>query len=570
MRKPSPALSLLLGCSLVLGQGGWAGIVLAQAPAEPPTVRVTTRLVEVSVVVQDKEGRPVADLTRDDFILLEEGEEQPIKVFAVNSNEPLPASPAPLPPRTYSNRLEHRSGVPTSVTVILLDGLNTPITDQVYARQQIIKFLQQLQPQDRVALYALGRRLRVLHDFTSDASSLLRALDRYKGRPGTELDTTTPSGVYRPAPASSSFESGESEFDIERWLRETGKKVAYDQAAQRIGLTLQAIEAIANHLARLPGRKNLVWVSAAFPLFVGKPLENLQKHRAPEFRPHADAVERALRAVNSGNLAIYPVDARGLIVRLTVHPRETLDSSGKPLPVDNQGVIPVNVAPARQLGETHDTMRLVADRTGGEAFYNTNDIKGAVREAIDDSRVSYLLGYYPQHGKWNGAFRSLKVKVKRPGLRARHRHGYYAFAEPRQDEASRQAALRDALWSPLDSTALGLTVRLAPAAADPAYTEGVTVALQVDPSNLTLAKSGDGWGGTLDILLVLLSAEGETISTLYKPFDLKLSPSEYEKVQRGLTLTTRLALVTGAEQLRVVVRDAESGAIGSLTAPLPR
>ncbi|MGH9863331.1 MAG: VWA domain-containing protein [Candidatus Acidiferrales bacterium] len=527
---------------------------------------MVTRLVEVSVVAQDKQGQPVTDLTREDFILLEDSREHPIKVFVVESDQQRPASAPPLPAGTYSNRLEHRRGVPTSVTAILFDGLNTPIPDQVYARGQIIKFLQQLQPQDRVALYALGQRLRVLHDFTSDASLLLRALDRYKGRPGTELDTTTPSGFYNEVPATESFESGEGEFDIEAWLGETGKKLAYDQASQRIGLTLQAIEAIANHLAQLPGRKNLVWVSAGFPLFVGKPMENMQTHSAPEFRPQIDAVERALRAVNDCNLAIYPVDARGLIVRLTVHPRQTLDSRGRPLPA----IGPVNVVTTSELGATHDTMRLVADRTGGEAFYNTNDIKGAVREAIDDSRATYLLGYYPQHAKWNGEYHRITVKVKRAGLRIRHRRGYYAFAHPRQDVASRRAALRDALWSPLDSTALGLTVRLAPAAADTTDAEGLNVALQVDPSNVTLAKSGDAWRGSLDILLVLLSAEGEAVSTSYKPFDLNLRPEDYEKLQRGMTLTTRLGLVAGAERLRVVVRDAESGAMGSLTAPLPR
>ena len=93
---------------------------------------------------------------------------------------PATATPAPLPSGTYTNRLTARAGVPNSITVILLDGLNTSITDQAFARRGVAKFLGQLQPEDRVAVYTLGRDLRILHDFTNDASSLLRAVYQFK------------------------------------------------------------------------------------------------------------------------------------------------------------------------------------------------------------------------------------------------------------------------------------------------------------------------------------------------------------------------------------------------------
>ena len=94
-------------------------------------------------------------------------------------------------------------------------------------------------------------------------------------------------------------------------------------------------------------------------------------------------------------------------------------------------------------------MKGLAAETGGVAFFNTNDIGGAVRAALDDSRVAYELGYYPAIGKWDGGFRKVKVKVKRPGAHVRTRSGYLAdYLEPGE--------------APLETRAIDLTVRVEP------------------------------------------------------------------------------------------------------------
>jgi VWFA-related protein len=123
---------------------------------EQSILQVTTRLIEVNLIVQDKKGDPVPDLVRDDFVLLDNGREQQIAVFSMQSSRSLPVKPQLLPSDTYSNRLEPGAGVPDSATVILLDGLNTYFEDQTYARAQLVGFLKtQIRPQDRVALYTL-------------------------------------------------------------------------------------------------------------------------------------------------------------------------------------------------------------------------------------------------------------------------------------------------------------------------------------------------------------------------------------------------------------------------------
>ena len=134
-----PAACLLLPVITLIGQD-----------QNQPTIRVTTRLVQVNVVVHDKKGTPVSDLKKEDFTILDKGKEQKVAVFTVDSiDAPHKAWPA-LPPNIFSNRIQG-ADTPTSITVILFDGLNTRFQDQAYARGQIVKFLSEIKPHDRVS-----------------------------------------------------------------------------------------------------------------------------------------------------------------------------------------------------------------------------------------------------------------------------------------------------------------------------------------------------------------------------------------------------------------------------------
>jgi VWFA-related protein len=133
------------------------------------------------VIVQDKHGNPITGLTKDDFSVFDEKQAQAIQVFSVETNAVPANAPPALPPDTYTNRLADRGAMPQSVTVILLDALNTEFSDQEYSRRQILKFLSHLQPQDRVGIYTLDYKLNVLHDFTSDSRDLIAAVANYKG-----------------------------------------------------------------------------------------------------------------------------------------------------------------------------------------------------------------------------------------------------------------------------------------------------------------------------------------------------------------------------------------------------
>jgi VWFA-related protein len=506
-------------------------------------LRSTTRLVRVSVIVEDKHGKPITGLSKNNFSIMDNGKPEDIQVFLAHETETRHSSEV-LPPDTYSNRLADRS-TPMSATAILLDGLNTRITDQQYARLQVIKFLQQIQPQDRVALYTLGGNLRMLHDFTNDASSLLAVLQRYAGRlppaeggpagrddrPGErpgEPDPRNPQSFILDAPEAdmfspflSSLAASEGDFEVR----------------DRVGRTIDALKLIANHVALLPGRKNLVWVSGSF-----LPAANLQdvEMNTPDggmlFTTNLDSVARSL---NNASLVVYPVDARGLV---TGHP-------------DIRGFA---------------TMDMLAKRTGGKAFYETNDIFGAIRDAVDDSVVSYELGYYPEIANWDGSFHKVRVSVNRPGVNVRTRQGYFAAQSRPMTPQAQQAFFSAAVTNLLSADGIGVTVRVNPPAAG---TESRSLRLDVilDPEDLSLEEKDTHWNGTVGTVFVQVNEKGAVLSATGDAFQFTLSPEQYLRAkQNGFSYKESVTIQPGASELRVLVRDAPSARIGAAAVPLSR
>ena len=364
-----------------------------------PTLRVTTHLVQVHFIVQSKNGEPVAGLTKEDFTLLDEGRPQRIAVLSYEGD--VQATPTqPLPPNTFSNRHELTGQRPGSVTVILLDALNTPFTAQAYARDSVVKVLRRLGPDDQVALYILGTKLNVLQDFTQDHTALLRALDGY-------------SGHHSVAQASSSREpvrTGNSLIDNDKG----NGGVANYYMGRRIELTTQAIVAIANHLASVSGPKSLIWLSDSFPVS-----------------------SSLTRILNQIDMAVYPVDPCGLQAPFGM------------------------VSDCPLMPETK-TMRGLANLTGGRAFYNTNDVEAAVGTALDDRRSSYTLGYYPDPGKWDGEFREIKLKVNRPDVQVRLRNGYFAMPGGPPGRKDLHTVIEEAFMCPLESSGLSLVANVRP------------------------------------------------------------------------------------------------------------
>lgn len=591
-----PARLIALGLSFLLP---FSPISLAAQQAPPATpapaanqqpnvIRSTTRLVQISVIAQDGKGEPLTGLKKEDFTVLDEGKPQKISDFTCSS--PAPNAPPPaLPPHYFTNRFDLKGQDPGAITVILFDTLNTSSQDQTYVRQQVLRFLQTIKPQDHVAIYALTNNLIILHDFTQDISALVDAVGRWAPKEGAAFDASKSQAI------DFAGLSGDPQWQgFQNALNNAEGLIADQNTLNRVGTTAGALEAIANHVTTLPGRKNLIWVSGGFPIQIGMsklgavtpdaqaptssgaggdprsvagagqsqpvgggdPTNKLTRD-SRESGSLAPIVNQATLALNRANMAIYPVDASG--VQLS----GGMSSTGRT--ASNQPSLASGGFYDRQ--DTHDSSRILADRTGGKAFYGTNDIRGAVRSAFDDARNACTIGFYPDHGKWDGKYRELKVKASVSGAHLRYRQGYYAFADRADSEDVVKTELHGAAVSPLETTSLGIIVNGKPL--QPLASRNLQLQVALDPKQFLLKESDSHQKGGLDMLFVQSDATGNIIAADKQHFDINFDQKQYEYFCKvGIILQRNVGVLLESGEIRVVVRDAGSGGLGSVNIPV--
>src|ERR1700691_2164185 len=315
----------LLGLSL-------AAVLQAQTPApapqqntqpapEPiPLFRTQANLVLVDVVVRDH-GQPVHGLKAEDFHLFEDSAEQKITVFeehrsprAIETSGP----PPNLPPDTYSDA--PRYALTSAANVILLDALNTPLTDQVYVRRRMLAYLKSIPPGTRFAVFTLGSHLRVIEGFAADPSVLEKALTEGRGHPETS-PVMDPMFDQTMTDAADFAGSGMLEFAAETQDFEWH---------MRREMTIDALTQLARYLSTIPGRKNLMWFTGSFPFHV-----SLGGSQTTNFvSDFEDQVKKLEELLTLARVAVYPIDALGLTgvpstsAETTVMPPGLLNSTG--------------------------------------------------------------------------------------------------------------------------------------------------------------------------------------------------------------------------------------------------
>lgn len=229
--------------------GPHGGVQSGAAGNTTPVMRVTTRLVQVSVVVEDKKGKPVSGLKPEDFQLLDNGKPQSISLFSTEADlqrerEAAPTAGGSAKAKLPGNVFENRAGAeqsPGSATVILFDALNTPIKDQIYAKAEILAFLRQLNPQVHVA-----RRLTVINEFTQDAEALLQAVERLRTALSL-LETNADQGYVSAADMGTPDPKGARR--LANMMNEMTNSLSDLANVERMQITAQALEAVANHAA---------------------------------------------------------------------------------------------------------------------------------------------------------------------------------------------------------------------------------------------------------------------------------------------------------------------------------
>jgi VWFA-related protein len=503
------------------------GAQLFVAGQDRPSFRSSTRLVELSVVVTDRDRNPVDGLTASDFQVFDDGKPQHVELFVIEGTSAAAPRSKMAPARNareFSNRLPDTGGV----TIVLYDQLNTPTAARMNARVHVARFLEQIKPDDRIGLYVLdpSGSLRVVHDFTSDASSLVRAVSGLSGNTSLTLSGAEDATRLEEELASV-FADDQQAMSGTRAMREHFTGVA-------AVVTVDALESIGRYLSGVRNRKNLIWVSAGFPL------------AAFDYRGRSKTgeINRATRALNDANVALYTVDARGLLPALTA-------AQGQPM-----------FTTLATVATNQDILKSVAEDTGGRAFLNTNDINGAIRRAADDARMTYVLGYYPTNAVWDGRFHRIAVRVNRPGLEARHRKGYFAVASERQAMSQRAAALNAAVASPINASGLGLTVRIDPV---PSTGDQYHLAVHVEPSAIALEPRGNESLGGLDVVVAQVRADGADGRSFDHAVNIRVPADRLSQFLRdGVTFDHTLTLASATERVRVVVRDIRTGAMGAI------
>jgi VWFA-related protein len=549
----------------------------AAAPGQQPTavLKVRTRMVVVDVIAQNNKGETVTDLTLQDFVITED--DHPQKISAFNFQHPdaalKPVKVPDLPTGTVNNLPQYQPN--GALNVLLLDALNTTSTNQAYAREMMVKMLAKLPQGQPMAIYLLGSKLRLIQDFTSDPDVLRQAALNVKGQPSRLLDNpagTSPAAAPMGSVASELIASVPglanqlSQFEAEQSVARNDSRVAY---------TLQALNSLARTLAGYPGRKNLIWVSETFPFDI---LLNQIGRRSFQTESHyANDVARTGSLLSDAQVAVYPVDPRGMsnnsIYSVGSDPNPT--AGGNVSGATLRGGMGASMnADSNNWLAARTTMNDLAEKTGGRAFYNRNDIDGAVLESIRDGSSYYTLGYYPDNKRWNSEFRNIHVKVNRPGVKLHYRAGYFAVdheaiaqANPKKQDEDFDEAL--ALEWPV-STGLPFQAQVLPPSAQ--TQNKVLVRFRVDPHALNFQPDDQG----LQHVNLLCAVRAYTVKDFDKPVRTEanrmagaLNPDAYGKIVSGyFPCQQQVELPPGKYVLRLGVRDNSTGLIGTASAAL--
>lgn len=522
---------------------------------EPATVlKATTRLVVLDVVATDAHGHAVTDLKPEDFTVMENGKREELRIF--NFHHP-PAGDAPsastkavkLPANVFTNIPPYRPD--TSLNVIVLDLLNTDFDDQSYGRRQVLKYLASIRDGEpiAVALYTLGSKLHLVQDFTSDFAALRNAVNGIKNQHSLVLEN--PDGAASP-------DTAELVAPPVTALKEFSKTFkAAEQLERRIVYTMDALFALARKLSGYPGRKNLIWITTAFPIGVG-PDVNLGPNEFDNLQNYEQVIISLSQAMVDAQIAVYPVDPRGPLV---------------PSMYGGNGTAPMNQAltltnEAQSGVAEQNTMQQVAELTGGKAYYNQNDIDDAIRNSIADGSTYYTLAYYPADKNWNGEFRKIAVKVNRPGVKLRHRPGYYALqAKPAMNPKEIFSAFGRALN--LDSP-ISTALRFEAGLVQPSEKTQNKVLLNfaLDPHAVSFEHQQDGLQhATVDCAVQAYNEKGKLIKTDANTLSVALDSQAFNQAMQSYLLAhVTIDLPPGPYLLRLGVMDEHTGLIGTTNA----
>lgn len=538
------------------------------------TFRTQSRLVLVDVVVKNKSGF-VHGLRPEDFTVLEDG--KPQRVVSVAEGAKRMGIPAPPPmdrgKDIYSNDVAVQDDSPA--TIILVDLLNTEPIHREIARQKLAQFLKTVPEGNRIAMMAMGTELRLVQTFTANKGVIQAAAEKTLQNTDDPKIRDQAGKSLEKIGASMGSDYAAVLAGLVEIAKDYDAHVETQRTLDRVRMTTQSMKSIARFADRFSGRKALVWISGAFPL------QLINREGVTNF---ATPLQEAARALNSAQVAVYPIDVRGM------GDGQILDLAERG---DNNLYMKASAATTatevyRNQFDSRESMKEVAELTGGKAFYNRNDLDVAIGAAMEDNAASYTLGYYPANKNYDGSYRKLKVGVNKPGVEVRSRPGYYAD-DYRQKKRVVTATAEAKKAKALDPTSAEYDLLLA-LEGDPTMASQVEVLAHLEPEVPVAGKpfkiemfvggralqfvdneKGQYVADTTFGYTVIPDPEtgkiaARSIDTRYSGF----SQQQYHRLlgSAGILYNFNANLKKGTYRLRVGVRDNYTRRIGTVEIPL--
>src|SRR5580658_6908922 len=549
---------IALCSALILNLTAGPAILSAQQTSdEVPsiTIRTSTRLVVVDVVVTDKKGQPITGLKPEDFSLEENGKKQKIATFTPPGA--IQGSPQTPPPGVLSNHPEYLkpAGVPT---VLVLDAANSSFKDQSYGRSQMLKYaLEQNQAGKPIAVMTLTDQLRVLQNFTTDPKILTTALQNVSPQSQPlPREAAVPASSYNGSDGSNGSLMAQAIVAARAEVAGFQNVVAGYNLESRIAITLQALQDLTRMLSGFSGRKDVVWLTADFPLDLVPDDKDVSSAELA-----AELPSLRQRSVSSNAAGSTFAEQRTLLVPQIKQAEANLSSAGIAIyPVDMRGIMSSGI----DVNTTFALQDLAAE-TGGKAYTNQNEIKEGIALAVSDENASYSLGYYPENKKWDGKFRAIKVKLDRGDTEVRYRKGYFAV-DPTLDKnwkPEQEAASALQLTGP--ATQVSFMAQVKPT--DPGKAR---VVFLVDAHTLSAEDTSGGKKMNVSFYAGVYDANGKNLGgarsiKVEHTFD---AATLQQVLDKGLMVPLDIEAPMDGKEVRLVVLDNKTGFLGTVSGPL--
>jgi VWFA-related protein len=582
--------------SLILLIGvGLSGLnrLTAQSPQDQEVIRVRTNEVRLDIVVKDKKGRPIKDLSASDFEVLEDGVNQKIESFRFVNRRP--AEERNTTPGTNENKSQSvvTNTAPSTrttpgVTALVFDRLSPEARS--LAKKAGIAYAQEgMAGGDFTGVFRIDLSLSTVQPFTDNSELVKQAIDTATSATGSSyasnaqklrdladrssvLDNQIDSSQAGAASAGASGDNGgaaaagqaagqaaaaQKLVEMESNILQQFETLERDQQGFA---TINGLLAVINPMRNLPGRKTIIFFSEGLAL----PTSVQTKFPA------------VISAANRANVSIYTIDAAGLRTEsgTAESGRELNSIVAQRLGQQSRGSDRMSSGPyMKSLERNEELLRFdprsglgqLADQTGGFLIHDTNDLATGVRRINDDMHGYYMVTYAPKNEDYNGKFRQISVKLNHPNLELQTRKGYYAVESlgqlPVLDyEAPAIAAARrsnqDSQSFPLKASALSFP---AP------HRTGLSLILAEVPLSAFSFASSDNKSYNADFSLVALIRDqtDQVVQKLSQHYPLTGPLDQLNGAKKGDVLFYReTQLLPGKYKVQLIAYDGSTGKVG--------